>query len=127
MKHIKIVLAEDEPTIAAAYLKGLGFHGFDVVLAKNGTEALAAVSTELPDVLLLDIIMPHMNGIEVLEALRASPEHVDLPVIMLTNLGQPEDAERVGELGALAYLIKSNLSLKELVEHVRKAAGLPPV
>ena len=120
---IKIILAEDDSAIAMAYKQGLSYHGFDIVVAVDGREAVAAIQKSPPDILLLDIIMPNMDGFEVLETLRAQPEHVKLPVIVLTNLGQPSDAERVYKLGAKAYLIKANLSLKELVGHIHNAIG----
>ena len=125
-KPIKIVLAEDEPMISLAYQKGLGFHGYEVVVAADGTQALSAVQEHEPDILLLDIIMPHLNGIEVLEKLRNDDKFKGLPVIVLTNLGQPADARRVDELGAVAYLIKANLSLKDLVQHIEDALGSSP-
>lgn len=127
VKPIKIVLAEDEPMISLAYQKGLGFHGFDVVVAGDGAKALVAVQEHNPDILLLDIIMPRLNGIEVLERLRSDDKFKSLPVIVLTNLGQPSDAQRVDELGAIAYLIKANLSLKELVQYIEDALGKPAV
>ena len=120
-KSIKIVLAEDEPLIALAYRQALTYHGFDVVVAKDGRETLLVVEEEHPDLLLLDVIMPHMNGIEVLRALRSNPELQDLSVIMLTNLGQPSDVEDLEELNASAYLIKANLSLEDLVGHINRA------
>jgi DNA-binding response OmpR family regulator len=120
-KPIKIVLAEDEPMIALAYQQALTYHGFNVTVARDGKEALAVIEKEQPDLLLLDVIMPHMNGIEVLEVLRTNSELQKLSVIMLTNLGQPSDAERVEKLGARAYLIKANLSLDDLVRHISDA------
>lgn len=122
-KPTKIVLAEDEPMISLAYQKGLGYHGYEVIVASDGEQALAAVQEHQPDILLLDIIMPHLNGIEVLEKLRKDSKYNNLPVIVLTNLGQPADAKRVDELGAMAYLIKANLSLKDLVQHIEDALG----
>lgn len=120
-KLVKIVLAEDEPLIALAYQQALTYHGFDVIVAKDGRETLAVVEKERPDLLLLDVIMPHMNGIEVLRTLRSNPELQDLSVIMLTNLGQPSDVENLEELDASAYLIKANLSLEDLVGHINSA------
>lgn len=125
-KPIRIVLAEDEPMISLAYQKGLGFHGYEIIVASDGEQALAAVKEHHPDILLLDIIMPHLNGIEVLERLREDPKFKTLPVIVLTNLGQPTDAQRVDELDAVAYLIKANLSLKELVQYIEDAVGVSP-
>jgi len=120
-KPIRIVLAEDEPMIALAYQHAITYHGFNVTVAKDGKEALAIIEKERPHLLLLDVIMPHMNGIEVLEILRNNPELEKLSVIMLTNLGQPSDAEHVEKLGAKAYLIKANLSLEDLVRHISDA------
>jgi DNA-binding response OmpR family regulator len=118
---IKIILAEDEPTIAAAYKTGLSYHGFEVILAADGKEALLAIQKYRPDIVLLDVIMPHMTGLEVLEAMENDPELKKLPVIILSNLDQSSDTVRANDLGARAYLIKANLSLKELVEHIKAA------
>lgn len=118
---IKIVLAEDEPLIATAYQKGLTYFGFDVTLVGDGKKALEVIERDPPNVLLLDFIMPIMNGMEVLEVISSKPELKQLPVIFLTNLGQPSDAERVIGLGAKAYLIKANLSLDDLIENIHKA------
>jgi DNA-binding response OmpR family regulator len=120
---IKIVLAEDEPTIATAYKMGLTYHGFEVIVAVDGKEALATIEREQPDILLLDVIMPHMNGIEVLTELRNNPKLKELPVIILSNLDQSTDMFRINDLGAKAYLIKANLSLKELIEHINDAVS----
>lgn len=122
-KQIRVVVAEDDNAIASAYKLGLGYHGFDIELATDGKEAISAIKRKPPDILLLDIIMPNMDGFEVLEKLRATKEHKDLPVIVLTNLGQPADAQRAARLGARAYLIKANLSLKDLVQHIHDALG----
>jgi two-component system phosphate regulon response regulator PhoB len=119
--QIKVVLAEDDEAIAEAYRLGLGYHGFAIEVAADGREAITAIERQIPDILLLDIIMPNMNGLEVLEILRANEAHKNLPVIVLTNLGQRSDAERVQELGAKAYLIKANLSLKDLVQQIYDA------
>lgn len=120
-KAIKVVLAEDEPLIAMAYQKGLTYHGFKVTVAGDGKEALEVIEKEQPHVLLLDFIMPIMNGMEVLEIVKSKPELSHMPIIVLTNLGQPSDAKRVIGLGAKAYLIKSNLSLQELVDSINDA------
>ena len=93
-KVIKIVLAEDEPTIAMAYKLGLSYHGFDVIVAGDGQEALEVLERESPDIILLDVIMPIKNGFEVLETIRTKPNLIKLPVLVLTNLGQPTDADR---------------------------------
>jgi CheY-like chemotaxis protein len=117
----KIVLAEDEEIISMAYQHGLTYLGFEVVLAKDGLEAIAAVEAEKPDVLLLDIIMPNLNGIEALKKIRGNPTFASLPIIMLTNLSQPSDEAMARELGATDYLIKSDITLDQLTEHINQA------
>jgi DNA-binding response OmpR family regulator len=72
----------------------------------------------MPDILLLDVIMPTMNGFEALEVIRANSKLKTLPIVMLTNLSQPSDRQRALELGATDYLIKSDITLKELVVRI---------
>jgi CheY-like chemotaxis protein len=114
----KIVLAEDEEIISMAYQHGLTYLGYEVVVAQDGLEAIDALNKQLPDILLLDIIMPNMNGFEVLQAVRNNPAYKKLPIIMLTNLSQPSDEEQARELGANDYMIKSNITLTQLVERI---------
>lgn len=103
-----------------AYKEGFSYLGYDIVVAWNGAEAVAAITNNPPDILLLDIIMPTMNGFETLEIIRSKPEFKQLPIIMLTNLSQPSDRERAFELGATDYLIKSDITLKELVARIEE-------
>lgn len=114
----KIVLAEDEEIISMAYKHGLTYLGYEVVVATDGLEAIAAVEAEQPDILLLDIIMPNMNGIEALKKIRSTPAFAELPIIMLTNLSQPSDEAAARELGATDYLIKSDITLEQLTERI---------
>jgi CheY-like chemotaxis protein len=114
----KILLAEDEEIISMAYQHGLTYLGYEVVVAQDGLEAIQALQKQIPDILLLDIIMPNMNGIEVLQAVRTDPAYKKLPIIMLTNLSQPSDEEQARELGASDYMIKSNITLTQLVERI---------
>jgi len=107
--------------IASAYKLGLTHHGFEIIIARDGREALAVITQHRPHIVLLDVIMPHMTGIEVLAAIRENPALQTLPVIILSNLDQPDDIARANELGAKAYLIKANLSLKDLVAHIQDA------
>lgn len=122
-KKIKIVLAEDEEIISMAYQQGLGFLGYDVVVAQDGKEAVAAVTAEKPDILLLDIIMPTMNGFETLETIRGNSVYKDMPIIMLTNLSQPSDEVKARDLGATDYLIKSDITLRQLDERIHEVLG----
>jgi CheY-like chemotaxis protein len=116
----KIVLAEDEHLIAMAYQEGLGYAGYDVVVASDGIEALTAIKQEQPDLVLLDLIMPKMNGFETLKAIRKDPQLKKLPVVVISNLSQATDEAKARKLGATDFLVKSDYSLTELVAHIEK-------
>lgn len=120
----KILLAEDDTFISRAYGDGFTRAGFDVVLAHDGVEALSKIRSEKPDIILLDIIMPDKNGFEVLEEIKKDKGFSNIPVIVLSNLGQQSDIEQGKKLGAVDYLIKSNTSMKEVVEKVRSHLGV---
>ena len=116
----KILLAEDDKFISLAYKDGLGRAGYEVVHADNGKKALDLAKKENPDIIMLDIIMPEMNGFEVLEELKKIPKTKNIPVVILSNLGQESDILKGQELGATDYMIKSNYSLGEVVDKIKK-------
>jgi CheY-like chemotaxis protein len=117
----RILLAEDDRFLRKAAEATLRRSGFTVVTAVDGEEALRLAQAETPDLILLDLIMPKMQGFEVLRSLKQSPETAHIPVIVLSNLGQDRDIQQAMESGALAYLVKANLSLEELVKRVEAA------
>ncbi len=117
----RILLAEDSRFLRKAAEATLHRHGFTVVTAVDGEEALHLARSEAPDLILLDIIMPKMQGFEVLRCLKQSPETAHIPVIVLSNLGQDRDIQQAMDSGAVAYLIKTDLSLEELVKRVEAA------
>lgn len=120
-KKNKILLIEDDPMIARMYQRKFEKEGFQITLAFNGEEGMEALKKEKPDIILLDIMMPKMNGIEVLKAVKANQDLKEIPVVMLTNLGdRPEDVEKCKELGAVDYWVKANISLKDVVEKIKK-------
>jgi CheY-like chemotaxis protein len=94
-----------------------------VFTAVDGEEALRLARAEKPDLLLLDLIMPKVQGFEVLKALKQDPATAAIPVIVLSNLGQERDVQQAMELGALAYFVKAHLSLQELVVKVDEVLG----
>lgn len=118
-KTKKILLAEDDQFISRAYKDGLERVGFEIVIALDGFVAVEKVKIEKPDIVLLDLMMPEKNGFEVLEEIRAGKDSKNIPVIILSNLGQDSDVEKGKELGATDYLIKSNFSMKEVIEKVK--------
>jgi len=116
-----ILLVDDDPLIIRMYQNKLSKEGYTVKTAFNGEEALIQVMKEKPDLILLDIMMPKMNGVETLKALKGEPKTEMIPVIILTNLGDnPEDVKNAKDLGALDYLVKSEITLRELSERVKR-------
>jgi two-component system alkaline phosphatase synthesis response regulator PhoP len=122
----KILLVEDDPMVVRMYQRKLTKDGFRVTLAFNGEEGLAALMKERPDIILLDIMMPKMNGIEMLKRIKADPVLKNIPVVILTNLGdRPEDVQKCKELGAEDYWVKASVSLKEAVDRTNKILAKP--
>jgi CheY-like chemotaxis protein len=117
----KILFVEDETAIQKTLGESLRNKGYDVQSALDGEIALKLVKNEKPDLILLDIILPKKNGLEVLEELRKDKSTKDIPVIILTNLENIGEVERAIELGATTYLVKANYSLDEVIEKVKKA------
>ena len=116
----KILLVEDDVFLANIYQTKFTKEGFNVILAGDGEEALKAVKTKKPDIILLDILLPKLDGFAVLEKLKEDSDTKDIPVILLTNLGQKDDVERGLQLGAVDYLIKAHFKPSETVEKVKK-------
>lgn len=120
-KHI--LLIEDDGFLASIYAQKLELEGMDVSLATNGEEGLRMAAKDKPALILLDLIMPKMNGFQVLEQIKQDPETKNIPVLVLSNLGQKEDVERCMALGAVGYVIKAHslphetvLKVKEIIE-----------
>ena len=117
----KILLAEDDKFLSTAMSDKLEREGFAVVHAVNGLEAITKAKAEHPDLILLDIIMPQKTGFEVLTELRLDPATHDIPVIVLSNLGQEVDIKKARDLGAIDYLVKSDVEMKTVVEKIKEA------
>lgn len=122
-KKITILLAEDDAFIARAYQDGLSRDGFEVAVAPDGQSAMEQIRAQKPDLILLDLIMPIKNGFEVLEDIRKENELKNIPVIILSNLGQESDIEKGKSMGATDYLVKSDYSMKGVIEKVRSVLG----
>jgi CheY-like chemotaxis protein len=116
----KLLIVEDDPLILRMYEEAFSFRKYEVAIADNGQDGLAKASTEQPDMILLDIMMPKMNGLEVLKQLKQDPKLKKIPVIMLTNLGGDEDIKTALSLGAIRYITKVDLTPKEVVKEVEK-------
>ena len=117
-----IILVEDDQIILRMYSKKFAKEGFKVIQAADGEAGWQAIqgTSPKPDVALLDIMLPKMNGFELLEKIKASDTLKEMPVILLTNLGSgPIDKEKGRKLGAALYLIKSELTPAQVVEQVK--------
>ena len=120
IKKKKVLIVDDDSFLSGIYATKLDIEGFDVVTAKDGEEGLKAVEKEIPDLILLDVLMPKLDGFETLKRLKQIAGAKDVPVIMLTNLGQKEDIEKGLEQGAVDYLIKAHFVPAEAVDKIKK-------
>lgn len=115
---MKIIIVEDDPMITEIYQKKFSSSGFEVITAGDGDKALALAEREKVDVILLDLIMPEMDGFEVIKKLRGGVCPSETKIIVFSNLSQKEDRDRAMKLGADGFIIKSNYSPSELVKEV---------
>lgn len=116
---MKILIAEDEKFLLQALTTKLRSEGFQVLQARTGQETLDILRGERPSLVLLDLIMPHKNGFEVLEEMKKDPNLSSIPVIIISNLGQHEDIEKGKALGAIDYIVKADYSLSDIVKKVK--------
>lgn len=116
----RILLVEDDRFLRRACEASLRRRGFSVTVAVDGEEALDKVRQAPPDLILLDLLMPKLTGIEVLRTLRAQEPTRGIPVLILSNSSREQDAEEIRTLGVCDYLVKANLSLEELGDRVTR-------
>jgi len=119
----KILFVEDEHALQKTIGDALSKKGYQVISAVDGETGLRMVSSEKPDLVLLDLILPRMLGLEVLKRLKDNSETKDVPVIVLTNLDDMDKINRAIELGAAAYLLKSSYKLEDVLEKIHKFIG----
>ncbi len=131
-KKIKILVVEDEEILLTALSEELKQEGFEVVGAKDGVEGVEKAASEKPDLVLLDLVMPRLDGIGALKQMKEQDTTKDIPVVILTNLSDYDKISDALSLGAMDYLVKANYRLEELVTKIktvleRKMAGQGPV
>ena len=119
-KGVHILLVEDDTFLADIYKTKFEMEGFHITVAGDGEAGLAQAKKEPPALILLDILLPKKDGFVVLEELKKDDVLKDIPVVMLTNLGQKDDVEKGLKMGAVDYLIKAHFKPSETVEKVRK-------
>jgi DNA-binding response OmpR family regulator len=115
----KILIIEDDRFLRELMVRKLKMENLEVVEAEDGAEGLKKIKEEKPDLVLLDLILPEMDGFEVLEQKRKDEEIKNIPVIILSNLGQKEEIDRGLQLGAKDFLVKAHFSPSEIVEKIK--------
>jgi DNA-binding response OmpR family regulator len=116
----KVLIVEDDLDLASIYQKQFEMDGYEAILAGNGQEGVEKANSEKPDLILLDILMPIMNGMEALVKLKADPKTKEIPVIIMTVLGDKDKIDKALALGAVDYLIKSDVVPSEIVDKAKK-------
>ncbi len=116
----RILIVEDDLFIRELYERQLSLAGYDVASAADGPEGLTKINQTVPHLLLLDIMLPKMNGLDLLKAIKAQDQTKDVPVILLTNLGQDSVIKEGFNLGADGYLIKSAYTPDQIIDEVKK-------
>jgi len=116
----KILIIEDEEILLDLIQKRLTQEGYKIYIARNGEEGLEKIKEEKPDLILLDIVMPKMGGFEVMEIINKDKEFKDIPIIIISNSGQPVELSRAKELGIKDWLIKTDFDPSEVVSKVKK-------
>jgi CheY-like chemotaxis protein len=116
----RILVAEDDRFLRRACEMSLRQLGYTVLIAKDGEEALTIIQAERPHLVLLDLLMPKVTGLEVLRSLKSAEPTRSIPVLILTNSSRPQDMEEINSLGADGYQVKANLSLEALGQQVKK-------
>ncbi|PIZ94868.1 MAG: response regulator [Candidatus Magasanikbacteria bacterium CG_4_10_14_0_2_um_filter_37_12] len=124
VKDTNILLVEDDTFLGNIYKTKFEMEGFKVTHVENGQDGFDTAKKKKPDLILLDILLPKMDGFVVLTKLKADSLTKEIPVILLTNLGQKDDVEKGLEMGAADYLIKAHFKPSETVAKVKKVLGI---
>jgi DNA-binding response OmpR family regulator len=122
---VKVLVVEDDAMILDMYVHKFEQEGFAVSHLDRGDTVVAVAERERPALILLDVIMPGLDGFTVLQGLKENPKTKAIPVVMLTNLGQDEDKTKGQQLGAVGYVVKSNLTPGEVVKKAREFLQQP--
>ena len=120
---VKVLVVEDDNFLVTAYRTKLVNAGLDVQVATDGEEAMKALKSFNPDVILLDLVMPKKDGMTTLTEIKADDKLKNIPVVITSNLGQAEDIEKAKSLGAADFVVKSNMSMEDIISKVKSLAG----
>lgn len=119
----KILIIEDDRYILKMYQLKLSLEGYTVEIAENGKDGVEKVKEFMPDIILLDILMPEMDGFEVLKIVKGEIETKDIPVLIMSNLGQEDHIQKGMALGAVGYVVKSQFTPSKVVEKIKETLG----
>lgn len=115
----KILIVEDDRYISKMYQLKLSLEGYDVQVAENGREGVDKVKEFMPNIILLDILMPELDGFEVLKIVKGDDATKNIPVLIMSNLGQEDHVEKGMKLGAVGYIVKSQYTPSKVVEKIK--------
>lgn len=121
----KVLIIEDDPLIVKIYSTRLKADGYDVTSAENGEEGLKAAFEQRPDLIILDVMMPRVDGFGVLEKLRQDPSFKNLPILMYSNLNNEDEMARAKTMGVTEFLVKANLSPTQMVMKIKQYLDHP--
>ncbi|MFA6251154.1 MAG: response regulator [Candidatus Paceibacterota bacterium] len=116
----KVLIIEDDSFLQGLEAGKLKKEGYEIVTASTGEEAMKKITDPEINIILLDLILPGIDGFEVLQKIRSTEASKNIPVIVFSNLSEEKDIKKSKELGATDFMVKSNFTLDELVEHVKK-------
>ena len=119
-KKINILLVEDDPFLIDIYSTKLKEHNYCVSVASDGQDAINKITETIPDLVLLDVVLPKLDGIEVLKTIKTNPKTKDVKVVVLSNLSQTYEVSKALEMGAVSYLIKSHYSPSDVMQEIKK-------
>ena len=119
-RKTKVLIIEDDSYISEMYRIKFESENFETVVKNDGVEGIKFMEKNIPDIILLDIVMPKMDGFSVLKTIKKNPKLDKIPVILLTNLSQKENIERGFDLGASSYIIKAHFTPSEVVEKIKE-------
>jgi len=118
-QKVKIAIIEDDMAIVQMYRMKFEHEGYEVATAPDGSSGLELISSFKPDVVLLDLMMPNMNGLDMLKQLRSQANGRDAKVVVLTNMGDTETATRVYKMAADDYIVKAEMTPKQVTERIQ--------
>ncbi len=119
-KKVKVLIIEDDSYISDMYKIKFESENFETIVAEDGISGIKEIEKQKPDIVLLDIVMPKVDGFSVLKMIKKNEDSKDIPVVLLTNLGQKDNVERGFELGATSYIIKAHFTPSEVVKKVKE-------